>query len=408
MQDRLTNFFTEVENFSEFGEQTLIEHKQICGQSVPFYVNEFWTSKQRAAHSLHEVSYRACFKPQLPRFFLERLTAEGDVVYDPFMGRGTTLIESALLGRKVAGNDINPLSKILCLPRLSPPSLEEVAARLDEISLTATEESKLGEDKDLLAFYHPETLSEISALRHYFTSSEKSGTLNSADRWIRMVATNRLTGHSPGFFSVYTMPPNQAVTAKRQLIINEKRNQQPVAKDVKAIILKKSKQLLSKLTIFDQALLEKSAPLLTTSQAESTDEIPSESVKLVVTSPPFLDVVDYRTDNWLRCWFNGINSSDLPISQLKSEQLWVAKMTEVFKELKRLLEGDGVIAFEVGEVKKAKLMLEELVIKAALDAGLRVHGVLINAQEFTKTANCWGVDNKSMGTNTNRIVIVSK
>jgi len=204
------------------------------------------------------------------------------------------------------------------------------------------------------------------------------------------------------------MPPNQAVTAKRQLIINEKRNQQPVAKDVKAIILKKSKQLLSKLTIFDQALLEKSAPLLTTSQAESTDEIPSESVKLVVTSPPFLDVVDYRTDNWLRCWFNGINSSDLPISQLKSEQLWVAKMTEVFKELKRLLEGDGVIAFEVGEVKKAKLMLEELVIKAALDAGLRVHGVLINAQEFTKTANCWGVDNKSMGTNTNRIVIVSK
>jgi len=408
MQDRLTNFFTEVENFSEFGEQTLIEHKQICGQSVPFYVNEFWTSKQRAAHSLHEVSYRACFKPQLPRFFLERLTAEGDVVYDPFMGRGTTLIESALLGRKVAGNDINPLSKILCLPRLSPPSLEEVAARLDEISLTATEESKLGEDNDLLAFYHPETLSEISALRHYFTSSEKSGTLNSADRWIRMVATNRLTGHSPGFFSVYTMPPNQAVTAKRQLIINEKRNQQPVAKDVKAIILKKSKQLLSKLTIFDQALLEKSAPLLTTSQAESTDEIPSESVKLVVTSPPFLDVVDYRTDNWLRCWFNGINSSDLPISQLKSEQLWVAKMTEVFKELKRLLEGDGVIAFEVGEVKKAKLMLEELVIKAALDAGLRVHGVLINAQEFTKTANCWGVDNKSMGTNTNRIVIVSK
>ncbi|MFT5904778.1 MAG: hypothetical protein ACI9E1_000364 [Cryomorphaceae bacterium] len=408
MQHRLEKFFTEVANFSEFGERTLIEHKQVCGQSVPFYVNEFWTSKQRAAHSLHEVSYRACFKPQLPRFFLERLTAEGDVVYDPFMGRGTTLIESALLGRKVAGNDINPLSKILCLPRLSPPSQDEVAASLDEISLTATAESKLGEDQDLLAFYHPETLSQISALRHYFTSREKSGTLNSTDRWIRMVATNRLTGHSPGFFSVYTMPPNQAVTAKRQLIINEKRNQQPVAKDVKAIILKKSKQLLGKLTIFDQSLLKKSSPLLTTSQAESTDEIPSGSVKLVVTSPPFLDVVDYRTDNWLRCWFNGINSSDLPISQLKSEQLWVTKMTEVFKELKRLLESDGVIAFEVGEVKKAKVMLEELVIQAALGAGLSVHGVLINAQEFTKTANCWGVNNKSMGTNTNRIVIVSK
>jgi hypothetical protein len=408
MQVRLETFFTEVENFCEFGERTLIEHKHVCGQSVPFYVNEFWTSKQRAAHSLHEVSYRACFKPQLPRFFLERLTVVGDIIYDPFMGRGTTLIESALLGRKVVGNDINPLSKILCLPRLSPPSQDEVVARLDEISLSQTEESKLGEEKDLLAFYHPETLSQISALRQYFTSREISGALNDADRWIRMVATNRLTGHSTGFFSVYTMPPNQAVTAKRQLIINEKRNQQPVAKDVKAIILKKSKQLLSKLTIFDQALLEKSAPLLTTSQAESTDEIPSGSVKLVVTSPPFLDVVDYRTDNWLRCWFNGINSSDLPISQLKSEQLWVAKMTEVFKELNRLLTSDGIIAFEVGEIKKSKVMLEELVIQAALSAGLKVHGVLINAQEFTKTANCWGVNNKSMGTNTNRIVMVSK
>ena len=66
---------------------------------VDTFVNEFWTSRQRAAHSLHEVSYRACFKPQLPRFFIERLTRPGDVVYDPFMGRGTTVLEAALLGR---------------------------------------------------------------------------------------------------------------------------------------------------------------------------------------------------------------------------------------------------------------------------------------------------------------------
>src|SRR6187401_2778738 len=59
---------------------------------VETLVNEFWTSKQRAASSLHEVSYRACFKPQLPRFFIDRFTNIGDVVYDPFMGRGTTVI----------------------------------------------------------------------------------------------------------------------------------------------------------------------------------------------------------------------------------------------------------------------------------------------------------------------------
>src|SRR5216684_2410741 len=53
---------------------------------VPAFVNEFWTAKQRQASSLHEVSYRACFKPQLPRFFIERLTQPGEVIYDPFMG----------------------------------------------------------------------------------------------------------------------------------------------------------------------------------------------------------------------------------------------------------------------------------------------------------------------------------
>ena len=97
---------------------------------VSVFTNEFWTAKQRAAHSLHEVSYRACFKPQLPRFFIERLTSVGDVVYDPFMGRGTTLVEAALLERVAYGCDVNPLSAVLCAPRLCPPEIEDVAATL--------------------------------------------------------------------------------------------------------------------------------------------------------------------------------------------------------------------------------------------------------------------------------------
>ena len=60
---------------------------------MPVYEEELWTSRQRQACSIHEVSYRACFKPQLPAYFIERLSDEGDVVYDPFSGRGTTAIE---------------------------------------------------------------------------------------------------------------------------------------------------------------------------------------------------------------------------------------------------------------------------------------------------------------------------
>src|SRR5207247_6166215 len=115
-------------SFREFGKATqCIETnaRTFSGASieVPTYVNEFWTARQRAASNLHEISYRACFKPQLPRFFIERLTEPGDIVYDPFMGRGRTVIEAALLGRVPYGCDLNPLSLFLARPRLSAPLL---------------------------------------------------------------------------------------------------------------------------------------------------------------------------------------------------------------------------------------------------------------------------------------------
>src|SRR5262249_8481328 len=156
-----------------------------------------------------EISYRACFKPQLPRFFIERLTAPGDVVYDPFMGRGTTLLEAALLGRRPVGCDVNPLSIVLAGPRLQPPKQADVVSRLSEIDFKY--EGEIWDE--LLTFYHPETLRQITALQRYFLNRAK---LDGLDAWIRMVAVNRLTGHSPGFFSVYTMPPNQAVSLKSQ------------------------------------------------------------------------------------------------------------------------------------------------------------------------------------------------
>src|ERR1700722_12282667 len=77
----------------------------VKGRKFPVYKNEFWTAQQRRANALHEVSYRACFKPQLPRFFIDIFTKKGDFVYDPFNGRGTTIIEAALLGRNVVAND---------------------------------------------------------------------------------------------------------------------------------------------------------------------------------------------------------------------------------------------------------------------------------------------------------------
>ena len=373
---------------------------------VETFVNEFWTSKQRAAHSLHEVSYRACFKPQLPRFFIDRFTRAGDVVYDPFMGRGTTVIEAALAGRTPAGCDINPLSAMLAQPRLSPPTVEQVASRLEALDLSLA----VSYPKELEVFYHPETLREICALREYLLARDRRGTIDDIDRWIRMVAVNRLTGHSPGFFSVYTLPPNQAASVDAQARINARRKQVPPRRHVRDLIIAKTRSLLTDCDPETRSTLLRSTQraLLLTRPAQATPQLKPNSVSLVVTSPPFLDVVNYAGDNWLRGWFCGIDIASVNISIHRKVDQWQAAMTQVFRELSRVLRPGGHVAFEVGEVRNGKVKLEEAVLPCGVAAGLEPLLVVINSQQFTKTANCWGVRNNSKGTNTNRIVVFRK
>jgi hypothetical protein len=404
-------FKEQLERFNRFGEATRVYQTNSPlpdGRTIAVdtFVNEFWTAQQRRGHSLHEISYRACFKPQLPRFFIERLTRQKEPVYDPFMGRGTTLLEAALLGRKPIGCDANPLSRILIRPRLRPPSFAQIAKRLSEIVFHSGE----SQPADLLAFFHPDTLREISALRRYLLEKEAANALDPTDDWIRMVAVNRLTGHSPGFFSVYTLPPNQAVSIESQKRINQRRDQRPPRRIVPELILRKSKDLLADFDDHTRRIFEtsfKDAVLLTT-DAASTPMIESSSVSLVITSPPFLDIVDYEGDNWLRCWFCGIDPKQQKLTVVRTVQKWRSAMRAVFVELERILKPNGYVAFEVGEVRRGTIKLEETVVPCGVSVGLEPVLILINDQEFTKTSNCWGVRNQIGGTNTNRIVLFRK
>lgn len=364
-----------------------------------YYIGEYWTAKQRQAIRLHEISYRACFKPQLPAWFINRLTRTGDRVFDPFMGRGTTALEAAIKGRIPIGNDINPLSTALVAPRINPPTLEQISARLE---ILPWENYRDYESEDLLAFYHPKTLAALEGLRGYLLERTKNGESDQIDKWIAMVALNRLTGHSPGFFSVYSLPPNQAVSIERQRKINEKRNQKPDYRDIKKLILKKSKNLLSQGFATAKQAHFYSAP------SHDLPMIADESIALTVTSPPFLDVVDYEADNWLRCWFLGIEPKSVAISQHRKVEDWQNFIQKTLVELSRITRKNGHIAFEVGEVRGGKIRLEEYVAAAAKDLPLHLRGVMVNAQKFTKTANCWGVSNNSKGTNSNRILLFQK
>lgn len=363
---------------------------------IPTCEGEFWTAKQRAGHSLHEVSYRACYKPQLPAYFIQKFCKPDAVVYDPFMGRGTTLIEAQLHGHRVIGNDVNPLSKVLTQPRLNPPTLMEIEERLQKVNLP----TDAAIDPEFLVFFHEKTLAEIYGWRTYFQQPH----LDTVDAWLQMVACSRLTGHSKGFFSVYTLPPNLATSVAAQRKINAKRNQQPEYRDTKALILRKSKQLLRH--SLPSHFWRDEVPVLLTESADNTPHIADASVDLVVTSPPFLDTVDYAQDNWLRMWFCGIEMDAGKMWQFTSLDAWGARMRDVFVELRRVLRPEGRIAFEVGEIRNGSLPLEHEVLRAAVETGLVPEMLLINSQEFTKTANCWGVSNNKKGTNSNRIVVL--
>jgi hypothetical protein len=376
------------------------------GQAFPVVCREFWTSRQRQASNLHEISYRACFKPQLPRYFIERLTKPGDTVYDPFGGRGTTAVEAALMGRLPISNDINPLSQMLARPRLEPPSIPELADRLAQIPRSTSEEC------DLEMFYHHDTESEIRAMREWFANRKMADRFDSVDGWLRMVATNRLSGHSPGFFSVYTLPPNQAVSAKKQQELNNRRGQKPEYRDTHKLILKKSIQLTTGISQSEAENLRIAVQgaIFLTSDARRTPEIPDASVALTVTSPPFLNVINYKEDNWLRCWFCAQDADSIgkKITASPNADSWSKAMSETLKELYRIAMPSGHVAFEVGEIRKGKMKLEEIILPLGLDAGFDPMGIIINTQVFTKTANIWGIDNNEKGTNTNRIVLFKK
>ena len=394
---RTEAFLKDIATFDGFGPMTITETED----DIPYFINEFWTAGQRQAHSIHEVSYRACLKAQLPAFFIERLTRPGDVVFDPFMGRGTTPVQAALMQRQALGNDVNPLSVLLTRPRLRPITVQAVAAALQTVDWS---KGRIERD-DLLAFYHPATLLKLEALRLWLAervplSGDK---VDPVADWIQMVAINRLSGHSPGFFSGRSMPPNQAVSVKAQLKINEKLGIRPPERDVAHVIVKKSQTLLK-----DGCAPSQVRTGLHTGAAWNVPGIADASVDLTVTSPPFLDIVQYASDNWLRCWFAGIDPDAVTIDMHRTQEAWTQMVHRVLREQARILRSGGYVAFEVGEVHNGKVLLEKLVWQAAGHLPFQRLGVMVNAQDFTKTANCWGVDNGSKGTNTNRIVLLQR
>jgi len=394
--------------WSAMKQQAEQQHVTQEAKSYSRFVGELWTSEQRQMHSMHYViSYRGSFKPELPDYCIRRFSEHGDVVLDPFGGRGTTALQAALLGRVPYSSDVNPLSHRIVKAKLQPARLDEVVLALNEVDfrrpVTLTGYQELFEP-----FFHPDTYRELVNLKNAIKKNPSP-----VFDFIELIALSRLHGHSPGFFSVYSFP-QISVPPESQRTINARRHQQPDYRAVAPRIIKKAAQALrdgftgqfSRLTGRGRIEIA-DARRLTWAQDQSVD--------LIVTSPPFLDKVDYLTDNWLEMWFSDVKPESCSKNLVMTRTLedWAMFMEDAMAEMLRVLRPGKIAVIEVGEVETSAGMvyLDEVIAEVAehLRVGerrFRIEEVLINQQQFTKLANCFSVDNNRKGTNTNRMVVL--
>jgi hypothetical protein len=232
--------------------------------------------------------------------------------------------------------------------------------------------------------------------------------------YIMLTALTRLHGHSDGFFSAYSFP-QISIPPEAQRRNNEKRGVMPGYRNVAERILKKARRDLSR-PIPDAFHTASRANRYLRGDARTLKGVRANSVDLIVTSPPFLDKVDYAKDNWMRAWFIGVEEEvrSLSMAVFSDPEEWLAFMKGAILEMGRVLRVGGRAVIEVGEVEYGSriLYLEELLASLfplRLRSGtLRVEELFLHTQEFTKLANCWDVKNNEKGTNTNRCLVIRK
>ena len=84
---------------------------------------------EAGAHPIHGLHpYPAKFVPALPRRVIEALTRPGDLVFDPFVGSGTALVEALLAGRRGVGGDLNPVAVVAATAKTRLLSAEQVGS----------------------------------------------------------------------------------------------------------------------------------------------------------------------------------------------------------------------------------------------------------------------------------------
>lgn len=240
-----------------------------------------------------------------PEQFVEKhliWSKPGDVVLDPFCGRGTTVFEALLRGRKALGGDTNPVAVCLSQAKADPPSLREILDRLGELQDAflkgKVQDTELPSEEFFTCCFHRSTLRQVVFLRNRLRWRRTR-----SDRFIAALALGCLHGesHRTGWCFSNRMP--RTISTKPAYSIRWWRKHEYVAprRDVFEILRAVAAfRYESPLPPLRGRVAGCDARKLGERFADEKGR-----VSLVITSPPYLDTTHYGEDQWLRLWFLG-------------------------------------------------------------------------------------------------------
>ncbi len=250
-----------------------------------------------ASHSIHP--FAAKFPPQIPRLFIEELTVSGDSVLDPMAGSGTTIVEAVLLKREAFGFDIDPLALRLCTVKttwLDPQELEKKGLEIIEgASTTGNSERSLR--RELEARFDIETREFLD----YWFLRETQLELLSLIITIEKTTEFPVRDFFELVFSSAIIAKTGGVSLARDLA--HSRPHRDLEKKPRNAITEFRLRLAKVLKKF-QSLPQRTKRVFVAERNAKDVPLPTESIDLIVTSPPYANAIDYmRAHKFSLVWF---------------------------------------------------------------------------------------------------------
>jgi len=347
------------------------------------------------------------FPPTIPHVFVRWLTKPGDVVYDPFSGRGTAPVEACRLGRLGMGSDANPLAYVLTAAKVDPPTMLEAQRRLLMLRESMQPVTTRGVPSQIRMLYSGKVIRQLIWLRDRLDLQRRD------DRFIMalllgVMHANYKPGRPARGLSI-SMPNTFSMSPEYVRRYIEEHRLKPPDVDVFDLLeIKLERMRLPGSTATRGLAWQQDA------REPAAQPVLDRPAKLVFTSPPYLSVIKYGKYNWVRLWMlkQDPRSVDESLVSTGSRSKYLAFLSTVLKELAPAVREDGYLCLMIGDVRErgtgkntnlAELVWEE----AARPLGWKLRGV-VNDRLPTehKVSRIWK-RGRGQATKTDRILILS-